>query len=227
MGANKYTDPDVRMSVHVARQVKRIERLGLRLVFGSDFYEFRDRAVAADAKVSHSFDSQLVDIMPNAGFWIAAETRKGKAVHFQAVRRDDLQGVKLATHWRTLGRLHDGVVGERHCPAADRITGVVAYHGNMWIADKYRHSGIANPACLLTHALAYQKFRPDYIYAFIETGLVLKGMDRRFGYLNAEPVATEWTEGPEGISRNDWIMWNDRAQLLWLASKSARIFGKG
>ncbi len=141
-------------------------------------------------------------------------------VHVQALRRETLDGVDLATYWcQKLRRIfcdrnEEVRFDERFCPAAREITGAIVEHGEMWIAPQIRgKAALAGSLSRLALALALIKWAPDYVYAFIAPKLVLNGFSARFGYMHMQPCAIAWLHPAERINADEYLVWMARQDL--------------
>ena len=103
--------------------------------------------------LSEPFHPEFMDIIPANALLMVGENADGAVVHVQAMRRDDLNGCSLADFWmRNLKRIHNGEIGEVHCPAAQMITGQVIYHGEMWVDPNLRKFKLAATRTQLSRA---------------------------------------------------------------------------
>lgn len=189
---------------------------GLELESCDDFDDFEKavRSTVGKSAISEPFDGVFFDITPADGLWIIGR-KDGKVLHLQALRRDSLTGISLATFWnRYLDRIYDGRPALDHCPGAFQITGNVVYHGELWVDKDHRSDGIAPLTCRLAHGLALIKWAPDYIYGLITDQLIRSGFHVREGFAHAQPRAIEWERVPSNIDAADWLVWNSLEDLL-------------
>ncbi len=189
---------------------------GITLATADNFAEFEAACgqIAGKEDISGPFDGAYFDIMPRDGLWIIGR-QDGQVMHIQALRRDSLEGITLATYWtKQLARIHDGIPGERHAPGAFDITGSVVYHGDLWLDPAARGKGVAPLCCKLAHGLAMIKWAPDYIYSFMSDKLIRSGFHVRKGFAKSHPGAIDWIKPPADIDPADWLIWNSMEDLL-------------
>ena len=169
--------------------------------------------------LSEPFHPEFMDIIPANALLMVGEDADGAVVHVQAMRRDDLNGVSLADFWmQNLRRIHNGDIGEVHCPAAQMITGEVIYHGEMWVDPELRKFKLAATLARLAQAIALLRWNPDFVYGFVSSKLTQRGFPVREGYQHISPAGTNWRRSPTNISGDDWLVWNAREDLRWMVT---------
>ncbi len=206
-----------------------VEAVGLSIELRDDFDELRSNCEGSGGKgkLSEPFHPAFMDVTAANGFWICGCTKKGKVRHVQAVRLDSLGQTSAGEFWtRNLRRIHDVQVGTNHCPAAYQMTGRVAYHGEMWIAPKRRRRGLAARLARIAQAVAYLRWKPDFMYGFVSNRLVQSGFPAQEGYQNMQPNAIDWIDVPNDINRDDWMVWNSRQDQEWLFRQPPGMFSR-
>ena len=215
---------------YIAAILDRVEVDGLTIDVHTDFQALHRLCASLKGKsaVSEPFSPEYFDIGPSDGLWICGSDAKGRPVHIQALRRDSLEGIDLATHWRQqLRRIHvdrsdttrfDG----GFCPAATEISGIVVEHGEMWIAPRLRGRRLAGYLSRLALALALLKWVPDYVYGYVDKNLAAKGFPVREGYMHMQPQAVDWVEPPPQFSLGEWLVWMPRRDLEYLVRQPVR-----
>ena len=212
-----------------ATVLRELEDVGIRVVLGDDFTEYRcHRARHADrGPIYPMFDVQSSYIDRTNGFWICGFAPNGELLHTQAVRLLDLSGVSLAEH--LLLHRHKYITPDS-TPDPDKtsfsgpralkeITGKVAYHGDFWLRSK----GLAGPrshgaTAVLSRMLlevAEVSWNPSYLFALVPKALAAKGAHLRYGYVHCEPG--RWVGPDQQITDEDYLIWmnsEDMANLL-------------
>lgn len=196
----------------------KLRDLGIEFETSNDFeaYEAACAALSGKAVASEPFNSKFYDVLPDDGMWFCGR-RGGDIVKVHAMRRESLTGVCLADYWNLqLPRIHGGKVGERHCPGARQIGGLVVYHGDLYVKPELRRNNIASLSSQLSLALALIKWAPDYFYCFVSPRACRRGFHINYGYSHAQPRAVDWIECPEGIRPDDWLCWTSFEDLVHL-----------
>ncbi len=212
----------------VAACEKRFRELDVSLEIDTDFQRFKEVCLTCGrGSIGRPFDPSFNDILPHNGFWVAG-WKEGKLVFTVAVRMDDLQQMDLSTFWRRhLGRLFPE--GDANWLDSDvdselrKISGKVAYHGELWVNDHNRGSGIAPLVCLYSIAWAVIAIRPDWVVAIVGGAGLSGGLSFREGYTNAEPLIHEWRWAPGYIAKDEFLIWINRRDFA--AMFSARNTG--
>ena len=216
-------DPLV-VSRYIAAILERVEVDGLVIDAYTDFQALQRmcESLSGKASVSAPFSPDFFDIGPADGLWLCCRDAKDRVVHVQAMRRETLEGIDLATHWcQQLRRLYSDRSAavrfvERFCPAAQDITGVVVYHGEVWITPRMRRRRLAGLLSRLALALALLKWTPDYVYGFNDESVALSGLTAREGYMHMQPHPVEWERPPDHINPSEWLVWMGRRDLEYL-----------
>lgn len=201
---------------------KYIEEAGVRMRECYDLNTFRAVCDELQGKgfLSEPFHPDHMDIIPANAMLMVGENAAGEVVHVQAMRKDDLTGCTLADFWmKNLRRIHDGEIGEVHCPGARKITGQVVYHGELWVSAELRKYKLAATLARLAQAIALVRWNPDFIYGFVSSNLAQRGFPLREGYQHISPAGTDWRRSPSNVSGDDWLAWNAREDVRWLVTQ--------
>ncbi len=206
---------------------------GIELELCEDFQELRAvvEAIPERHPIQPEFDPHLTDVGPGNALWVKGLDRCGEVVHLQAMRIYDLRGKTLDEHLgATINKLYCGPGAEAKlnesqassAPAARSITGWVCYHGELWIRDGdggFRGRGLSRflPRFLL--AVALKKWSPDFVYGFVDHAQVQKGLPARYGYMHMQPGAIRWDVPPKHIAPEEWLVWLDRDDLIYLTQR--------
>lgn len=201
---------------------KYIEDAGVQLRECHDINAFQKICDELEGKgfLSEPFHPEFMDIISANAMLMVGENANGEVVTVQAMRKDDLTGCTLAEFWmKNLRRIHNGEIGEVHCPSAQKITGQVVYHGELWVAEELRKYRLAATLARLAQAIALLRWNPDFIYGFVSSKLAQRGFPLREGYQHISPAGTHWRRSPSNVSGDDWLAWNAREDVRWLVTQ--------
>lgn len=94
-------------------------------------------------------------------------------------------------------------------PVFDEIGGVIIYLGDLYVKEEYRsgNSGFSlSNMVLLAQALAFSKWRFDWLYAFIRDKHVEHGYAALYKAAYQYPSAVRWLEKTELRADEDWLV---------------------
>ncbi len=199
---------------------------GLYLQLGTDFGEYSD--LVSDGRPEQGlglpFDPAFNAINGDNAFWIAGWKHAGNLVHTQALRLIGLGGLSLSQYMSrhfldfpptgldldlALSRYNPG-------PRAKRIGGVVGYHGEFWLSDEYRDTGLSCILARFALASAQLRWAPDYVIGFMPRPLAFKGLAEREGYMHCEPGCLYWHRADTGKDLEGCMVWMDREDIRHL-----------
>lgn len=195
---------------------------GIRICVDDDFQAFKRLHRDLDKRpLTPNFDPDVSPLVEGDGFWMKGLDRQGRVVATQAARLYDCRTFNVAVLHETLRAFYKdpvrnaerGEVCRSLAPAAWRIGGTVCYHGELWLARPYRGRGLTWPLSRLLMALVLVRWAPAYLFGMAQPGIVTKGVAARYGYRNMQPGGMIWTAPSRG-TLDEWIIWNDRAQLV-------------
>lgn len=199
---------------------KHLRDKGISLFVSTDlsaYKQLRDREEWPAA--SAFFDEQLNDFLPHCAFWVGGkEPASGKIVLSQACRVDDLGGSSLRELWRIqLARWYrtdpDLIDIGRKTDALDQVSGMTAYHGDLFLAEELRGAGVAAFAARYAMACAALQWDLDWIYGLQVKSVAMSGFGMREGYLNWQPIGDEWRWGAPFLEKDDFIALMSASQL--------------
>ncbi|WP_227270919.1 hypothetical protein [Roseobacter weihaiensis] len=192
-------------SFFTAASLDILSRYEVDLTIGDDFEEYRE--LLAEGRPDHilgaPFDPTLHDLNEKNAFWIVGRSADGTMMHAQAMRLLDTGTSSVGEFFRYNFRKFPppGVDIDyqrsryRAGPGAQRMTGRVCYHGEVWMGGEpgqYRGSGLSSLLGRFAFLTALQRLSPDYIMGFILKPVAFKGFVERQGYMHAEPGALRW-----------------------------------
>lgn len=206
--------------------------LGVEITYGTDFQEFLELCRSATGKDDPHPVFQpdgRGELSSESGFWLVGRWR-GRTVHLGAIRRFALSEPTLAGAFPGWPDLYGdppraGASGTSyHCAAksAHRITGVVCYLGEVWHSPEFRGRGLSRAIPPIALALAYIRWRPDYVIAVVEPWVVRSGVARQYGMLHNEPGLITAESGGECRTIPDWLIWLSGRELFGLVSDGGK-----
>lgn len=215
----------VDMAMNVSGLLRELEDAGMRVSIGDDFAEYRRHRLGQPER-SHiypMFDVASSYVDHSNGFWICGFNDAGDLIHTQAVRLLDLTGVPLAQHldlhrhkYITPDTTPDPDLTYYTGPEAlSKITGRVAYHGEFWLAalglGGPRSQGATPLLSRILFELAYNRWRPDFMFAFVPKQLAAKGAHLRYGYSHCERGG--WMGPDQQVTEEDYLIWMSAKEI--------------
>ena len=194
-----------------------IKHMGVTLQTGTDFEVFNFLASDSDREqpLDPIFRSIESDIDEVDGIWLIGRDSNNEIIQTQAMRSLELDGKTLESFMdERLEEIRPG--GEqvdlyktnwRLSPAACKISGLVFYHGGLWIRKDFRGGAFA---CLLTRYLIAKTillFRPDYLIGLQAPFTSCRGLSAREGYMHLEQRCIQWKFHNHENLFEDWLVW--------------------
>ncbi|MER9751754.1 hypothetical protein [Mesorhizobium sp. M0140] len=197
---------------------------GIHLEMGDDFEEYVriTGSLPGKSPTYPSFRPDCSDLLPGEAFWLIGRDRQDRVAHVQAMRLCDLTNTSLDEHLETLRAfftdpdLKAGPGSSCSCYAqsAQRITGLVAYRGDLWLREDFRGRGLVALLARIAFGLAWAEWSPDVIYALVAGWNIQKGIADRNGYVHKEPYGAILRLPEQRISDDDWLVWLTREDML-------------
>jgi hypothetical protein len=205
--------------MRVSGLVRELDALGMRVVVGDDFSEYRIlRSSLSDrAPMYPMFDITRSYIDASNGFWICGFGPNDEVIHTQAVRLLDLSGVSLAEHldvhrhkYITPDTTPDPDLTYYSGPGAlGAITGRVCYHGDFWLQASglggIRGQGVTGALVRILFEVIQLNWKPDYVFALVAQAVAEKGAFLRAGYSHCEPG--RWIGPDQQVTDIDFMVW--------------------
>lgn len=196
---------------------------GIFLQVGTDFREYRDliKRHRPNQGLGLPFDHRANSFSHQNAFWIAGWNEKSKLVHTQAVRLIDLLGMTLSnymskrfTDFPPVGLDLDFIRSRYNPgPSARRIYGTVCYHGEFWLSDEYRGTGISSILARFALATSLLRWSPDFVIGFMPRPIAFKGLAEREGYMHSEPGCLYWHQTGTGKVLEGFMVWMGREDI--------------
>jgi hypothetical protein len=135
-----------------------------------------------------------------------------------------MNGTNLAREFESLRVFYgnpdlapDGERCDCAAPMAERITGTVCYHGEIWVRGKdpdLRGQALSGPLSRLLLGLVLARWNPDYVVGFGYDWTVYRGVSMRYGYWHAQPGAVHWVRPYRDQPLDAWLLWLTRQDLI-------------
>ncbi|TJV41608.1 MAG: hypothetical protein E5Y18_11535, partial [Mesorhizobium sp.] len=164
---------------------------GMQFKMGEDFNEYIHITTNIPGKppTDPNFRPDCSRLDAGRAFWIVGKDQSGKVAHVQALRVDNLTATNLAGHLESLkafyanpkSRAGSGSSCICRAPTAQKITRLVAYHGDIWLREDLRGQGLTRTFAGIAFGLAWVKWAPDFIYALVPTWSIEKGVADQYG----------------------------------------------
>ncbi len=123
----------------------------------------------------------------------------------------------LRTFYASPGLAPEGERCVCAAPMAERISGTVCFHGELWIRGQnpnYRGQALSRPLSRLLFGLMLARWNPDYVFAFGYDWTVNRGLSARYGYWHGQPGAVHWVQPHRDQPLDLWLLWLTRQDLI-------------
>lgn len=122
-------------------------------------------------------------------------------------------------------RLHKASDGRRSQhqinPAAKQITGNVVYHGDLIASQKPQlPRGVLESFCVITMIVSLSKWDHDFSWCYLRDKHARADIARRYGLFHQYPNAVLWDELPDPHWVDDWLAFNTKHDIEYLAQAS-------
>lgn len=223
----------ISVALALAEIHEEIQSRGLTYRESFDFNELRDVCDTLECKIlTDQFDGSLHDLHAHNAFWIGLYNGDGDCIAIQAAMLIELGRMSLAQFWalhqlrRCLNLRDPGecALGQDHCPLAFEISGQVAYHGEFWVREDYRGSGLTDHFGQFGLFASLLRWNFDWAYGMMESEHAYSGLSARCGFRSAEPRAIDWVKCPKSafIQPDDWLIAASRQNVEHSAMIVAR-----
>ncbi|MGY8678612.1 hypothetical protein Q2941_12525 [Bradyrhizobium sp. UFLA05-153] len=215
---------------------------GIKLSIGFDFNEYISITETAPNKrrTYPNFRPDRSPINTGEGYWIIGVDKKNELALTDAARLYDLSHSNFAEHLQSLKAFYATPAIHAHpedrctcrAPSAKKMTGKVAYHGDLWIRRDFRGQGLAKITAGIAHGVSFAMWAPDFLCSLVARFSVDKGLIAQYEMLHHEPGGSILQLVEEDIVDDDWLIWltggelkdqverHDRTELLLTLSSS-------
>lgn len=188
---------------------------GIKLSMGFDFHEYVSitRAVATKGPTYPFFRPDRSPIESGEGYWVMGLDKDNEVALLQAARLYDLSQSNLAEHLSSLKFFYADPARHAHpqdhcickAPSAKKITGKVAFHGDIWVRRDFRGQGIAKIMTGIARGVCFAMWTPDFLCGLAGRWAIDKGV-----YdppLHHEPGGAILQLVGEDVVDDDWLLW--------------------
>lgn len=217
---------------------------GINISIGFDFHEYVSITGVTPTKgrTYPNFRPDRSPIRSGEGYWIIGVDKNNEVALLDAARLYDLPHSTFAEHLESLKAFYANPAIHAHpndrctctAPSAKKMTGKVAYHGDLWVRSDFRGQGLARIAAGIAHGVSFAMWAPDFLCSLVARFSLDKGLVAQYEMLHREPGGSILRLTKENIVDDDWLIWltgdelrrqverNDRAELRLELSSSAR-----
>ncbi|WP_271596928.1 hypothetical protein [Bradyrhizobium sp. CCBAU 45384] len=207
-----------RIPVHVSRSIPIYDTMAaqkdINLFLGFDFHEYVSitRVTPTKARTFPNFRPDRSTIRPGEGYWVVGLDKNNDVVLTNATRLYDLSHSNFAEHLRTLKAFYSEPITHAHhhdrcaciAPAAEKMTGKIAYNGDLWVRRDLRGQGVPRMIARVTRSIAYAMWAPDFLCALVARWRVDRGLPH---YYHHEPDGSILRLVRENIAEDNWLVW--------------------
>lgn len=190
---------------------------GIKISIGFDFHEYTSitRATPTKTPTYPNFRPDRSSIKAGEGYWIMGVDNNNEVAVFDAARLYNLSHSNFAEHLESLEAFYADPTIHAHpqdrctciAPSAKKMTGKVAYHGDLWIRRDYRGQGMPKIIAGIAHGVSFGMWAPDFLCALVPRWSLDKGVVAQYEMLHHEPggALLQLVEGD--IVDDDWLIW--------------------
>lgn len=191
-----------------------LQSFGLSVDVSSDMVAFNvAKKLARGFEVAPMHHHEVGVLGNERGQWLSLKDDQGNIIGLQAFRCDEID-TNLADWCVTymIGaymRRQELMVPSHTKPAkgsiSERLTGKLAYHGELWIDKAHRNRDVIEHFVRLALVLTYIKWQPDAIWALAGAHIVERGHLSRSGYNTLELGFMRWQLASDGIDPFEYL----------------------
>ncbi|UWU75773.1 hypothetical protein N2603_38300 [Bradyrhizobium huanghuaihaiense] len=186
----------------------------IKLFIGFDFQEYVSitRGIPTKGRISPNFRPDRSPIKSGEGYWIIGVNQNEVALSY-AARLYDLSQTNFAEHLESLKAFYGDPSIHAHpqdrcacaAPSAKKMTGKVAYGGDLWVRRDLRGGGMAELITRTAHGVSFALWAPDFVCALAARWRVDKGNVSQ--YTHHEPGGAILRLVEEDIVGDEWLIW--------------------
>lgn len=202
---------------------------GFAVSISTDFAAFAAirSKMRGGAPVAPLFDPAASSLPSDKGFWMKLDGPEGRTQGLQAFRADFAEpslaewalGWMIGIYLKRSELIIPAAVAQADNSIARRISGVVVYHGELWIEPSCRRRSLMEPFSRMGVLLSYLRWRPAAVWALCNEPMALKGKMTRMGYGYMERGFMRWRFLPENAAASEWLSIADPTSLEQLISE--------
>jgi hypothetical protein len=207
---------------------------GMVMSFGRDFRQLQKMIEGQPLRhgLLRQFDPDGDLPLADDALWICGHDSFGDLVFTQAVQLFDLTGSSVAEfingnrfkYFPNRPKVIGSSVKTTAGPKASRLTGLVVYHGEMWLHPEFRDGGAAHLIVRLGMMRAVIEWNPAAIFGLMDWSLACAGFNNRIGYMHSEPMAVSWERCADKKSHQVWVVYAELEDIHFMLELSAVEF---
>ncbi|MGI9352117.1 MAG: hypothetical protein ACR2O3_11180 [Rhizobiaceae bacterium] len=192
---------------------------------GSDFSFFTSipKLQTARHNINPAFDPINAELNERNAFWMIVVNDANEIVGTQAMQILPMQGASLGDYlekniwnFRTYGYDLDQKKTQWYLTSeASKMTGVVAYHGELWLDGSQSGLRGGSMAVMLTRLMilvGMLKWAPDYFIGLQSPLTSCRGLAVREGYMHTEQRSILWYQKKSDTPMEDWLVWMSKEE---------------
>ncbi|MCA1518412.1 hypothetical protein I6F14_10480 [Bradyrhizobium sp. IC3069] len=200
---------------------------GIRLSIGFDFHDYVSitRSLPTKTPTYPIFRPDRSPIEKGKGYWLIGLDKHNEVALAEAARLYDLSHTNFAELLESLKMFYADPATHAHpqdrcictAPSARKITGKMAYHGDVWVRPEFRGQGMLKIMTGILRGVTLALWAPDYVCGLAGRWSLDKSV---YGAMHHEPGGAMLHLVEEDIVAEDWLLWTTGEELrnLLLAS---------
>jgi hypothetical protein len=192
-----------------------LSALGLRVHVSSDMAAFSDTKIKArDIDVAPMHHHAVGVFNRERAFWMYLTDEADDVVGLQAFRYDEIDThladwcvtYMIGAYMRQQEMLVPSFPKPPAGSVAERLTGKLVYHGEIWISKAIKNRRVFEVFVRLGLVLSVIKWRPDAIWGLASAQMAGHGHFTRVGYTILERGFLRWQWATEGIDPVEYLV---------------------
>ncbi|MET4359246.1 hypothetical protein ABIC08_009223 [Bradyrhizobium sp. RT9b] len=187
---------------------------GVKLLMGFDFHEYVSitQDTPTKGQTFPNFRPDRSTINAGEGYWLVGVDKNESVVFTNATRLYHLPATNFAEHLQSLRAFYTDPVAhagpQDYCtclaPSGKKMTGKVAYNGDLWVRRDVRGQGLPRMIARITHSVSFAMWAPDFLCALVARWRLAKGLPH---YRHHEPGGSILRLVKEDIEEDNWLVW--------------------
>ncbi|WOH57624.1 hypothetical protein [Bradyrhizobium sp. BWC-3-1] len=192
----------------------------IKLSIGFDFNEYVmiTRALPGKGPTYPIFRPDRSPIGLGQGYWIIGVDQNNAVALVEAARLYDLSHSNLAEHLESLKFFYADPAKHAHpddrcicrAPTAEKITGKVAFHGDVWVRKDFRGQSLPKIMGRIVRCVSFALWAPDFAVGLAGGWSVDKGV---YDPQHCEPGGSVLHLEEDHLVDDDWLLWRTGEEL--------------
>lgn len=199
---------------------------GIKISIGFDFHEYVSiRRVTPTTRPAYpNYRPDRSPIKSGEGYWIKGVDKNNEVAILEAARLYDLSQSNFAEHLQSLRAFYADPTVHAHpqdrcickAPTAHKMSGKVAYHGDLWVRRDFRGQGMGKIVGGIERGASLAMWAPDFLSAHVASWALDKKV---YDIAHYEPGGAILQLVEEDIVDNDWLVWLTGSELRSLVER--------